>query len=201
METLLEFNRNWGLGSSSTLINNIAQWAQVDPFILQNKIFGGSGYDIACAIHHTPIFYQLRGSKPHVSPASFDPAFRDKLYFVYLKRKQDSRKAIESYRKLKVSKAVLISRITELSSRLTTAETLIEFMELLREHEYLMSEALQFPMIQKSHFPDFPGIVKSLGAWGGDFILAAGGENDIPEYFYSKGFNTVLPYEEMILKS
>ena len=28
--TKLDFPKNWGLGTSSTLINNIAQWAQVD---------------------------------------------------------------------------------------------------------------------------------------------------------------------------
>src|SRR5690606_27732669 len=49
IETRLEFSRHWGLGSSSTLINNIAQWAEVDPFILLEKSFGGSGYDIAAA--------------------------------------------------------------------------------------------------------------------------------------------------------
>ena len=39
IETQLDFLRNWGLGSSSTLINNIAQWANVNPFDLQQKSF------------------------------------------------------------------------------------------------------------------------------------------------------------------
>ena len=30
IETELTFPRNWGLGTSSTLINNIAQWLQID---------------------------------------------------------------------------------------------------------------------------------------------------------------------------
>ena len=30
LTSTLEFPENWGLGSSSTLINNLAQWAQVD---------------------------------------------------------------------------------------------------------------------------------------------------------------------------
>ena len=47
IETQLDFSRNWGLGSSSTLINNIAQWANVNPFDLQQKVFGGSGYDLS----------------------------------------------------------------------------------------------------------------------------------------------------------
>src|SRR5690606_37997834 len=40
----LDFNRNWGLGSSSTLINNIAQWFDVDAYWLLKQSFGGSGY-------------------------------------------------------------------------------------------------------------------------------------------------------------
>ena len=32
--TQLTFQRNWGLGTSSTLLNNIAQWLQIDAFIL-----------------------------------------------------------------------------------------------------------------------------------------------------------------------
>lgn len=32
-----EFDRSWGLGSSSTLIYTLAQWAQVDPFALVRR--------------------------------------------------------------------------------------------------------------------------------------------------------------------
>jgi hypothetical protein len=45
----LSFPKKMGLGTSSTLINNIAQWLQIDAFTLLNNSFGGSGYDIACA--------------------------------------------------------------------------------------------------------------------------------------------------------
>ena len=37
--TLLEFPKNWGLGTSSTLINNIANWAQVDAYKLLDLTF------------------------------------------------------------------------------------------------------------------------------------------------------------------
>ena len=40
---------------------------------------------------------------------------------------------------------------------------------------------------------------KVLGAWGGDFILASGGENTV-DYFKDKGYTTVIPYREFILK-
>ena len=43
---------------------------------------------------------------------------------------------------------------------------------------------------------DYEGQIKSLGAWGGDFILAAGPVNS-KKYFYDKGYNTVLNYKEI----
>ena len=55
--TELEFPNNWGLGSSSTLINNLANWAQVDAFKLLKQTFGGSGYDIACAQHRLSLIH------------------------------------------------------------------------------------------------------------------------------------------------
>ncbi|TEB41124.1 GHMP kinase, partial [Flavobacterium circumlabens] len=55
VSTQLTFPKNWGLGTSSTLLNNIAQWAKIDAFTLLKNSFGGSGYDIACAQNNTPI--------------------------------------------------------------------------------------------------------------------------------------------------
>jgi len=57
--TKLTFPRNWGLGTSSTLIHLIAQWAKCDPFELLFEAFGGSGYDIACAGADGPISYHI----------------------------------------------------------------------------------------------------------------------------------------------
>ena len=48
--TRLEFPREWGLGTSSTLISNLADWAGADPYALLDKTIGGSGYDLACGI-------------------------------------------------------------------------------------------------------------------------------------------------------
>ncbi|MFK7750789.1 MAG: GHMP kinase, partial [Kordia sp.] len=55
VQTSLSFPQNWGLGSSSTLIHNIALWANVNPFTLLWNAFKGSGYDIACARYDSPI--------------------------------------------------------------------------------------------------------------------------------------------------
>ena len=53
--TYLNFNRHWGLGTSSTLISLIAQWFDINPYQLLEQTFGGSGYDIACATAYKPI--------------------------------------------------------------------------------------------------------------------------------------------------
>ena len=47
VETKIEFLLEWGLGSSSSFIYNVAQWAYVSPFELLKKTIGGSVYDIA----------------------------------------------------------------------------------------------------------------------------------------------------------
>ena len=84
--TELGFPKSWGLGTSSTLINNIAQWLQIDAFALLKNSFGGSGYDIACAQNDSPILYHLEQGKPVVEKVSFNPEFKENIYFVYLNK-------------------------------------------------------------------------------------------------------------------
>ena len=45
--THLDFDPEWGLGSSSTLIATLAQWADVNPYDLLQKSFGGAGDVVA----------------------------------------------------------------------------------------------------------------------------------------------------------
>ena len=194
----LSFPRNWGLGSSSTLINNIAQWAKVDPYVLLQATFGGSGYDIACAQYNSPILYQLKQDSPFVKEVHFDPSFKDQLYFVYLNQKQNSRTAIANYRKQNFEKKAVINALTEVTQNLLNAESLVEFERLLEDHEFTLSKVLQIAPVKELLFPDYFGTVKSLGGWGGDFVLATGNEKT-PGYFKTKGFDTVIPYQEMVL--
>ena len=96
--TKLDFNRKWGLGTSSTLINNLAQWLNIDAYKLLEDSFGGSGYDIAVAGSDLPVTYQITKNGPVAYTADFNPPFKDQLFFVYLNRKQNSREAIAHYR-------------------------------------------------------------------------------------------------------
>ncbi|MGB5555171.1 MAG: GHMP kinase, partial [Flavobacteriaceae bacterium] len=69
---------------------------------------------------------------------------------------------------------------------------------LLTSHENTISNALGMATVQEKLFNDYSGKVKSLGAWGGDFILATN-ENDPTEYFKEKGYETIIPFSEMVL--
>lgn len=193
--TNLEFNREWGLGSSATLVANLGKWSGVDPFLLLDKTLGGSGYDIACAQASGPIFFQRIAGTPKYQNVSFDPPFREKLFFVYLNKKQDSQREVADYMKI-TPQHELLEKISTLSQQLSLCVQLDTFMSLLKEHEALMATHLKKPTVQEDQFQDFPGVIKSLGAWGGDFVLACG---DDPHYFKDKGFPIVIAYDEFIL--
>ena len=195
----LTFPRSWGLGSSSTLINNIAQWARVNPYELLHHTFGGSGYDIACAQYNSPILYQLKEGSPVVRSITFNPSFRDQLFFVYLNQKQNSRDAISNYRKQAFNMSVLVKELSSITKRILGAKNINEFESLLQIHEEVLSKVLKIKPIKEQSFPDYFGTVKSLGGWGGDFVLATGNKKKTPGYFNAKGFDIVIPYEDMVL--
>jgi len=195
----LTFARNWGLGSSSTLINNIAQWANIDAFELQFNTFGGSAYDIACARHNTPIRYQLNDKNPLIKEANdFNPNFKDQLYFIHLNKKQNSREGIAQYKNFKGDVNAFAEKISELTEEFINCNHLRSFEQLMKEHEQIIAAIIKQEPIQSKIFSDYFGQTKSLGAWGGDFILATGNQ-DTPEYFKNKGYPTIIKYQDMIL--
>ncbi len=202
--TRLDFPREWGLGTSSTLIFNVAQWAQVDPFELQFRSFGGSGYDIACAGANQPILYQLKEGKPQWEPCPFVPAFANCLYFIYLGKKQDSRSGIAQYQKrgtVDGSRQLAVGRISRLTQEFLAAKTLAEFEALMLEHERIVGKAVQLPRAKSLFFNDFWGEIKSLGAWGGDFVLASSERSPelTRQYFSEKGCPVFFPFHELAL--
>lgn len=198
VETELTFPRNWGLGTSSTLINNIAQWFEIDAFELLDRSFRGSGYDIACAQHNVPITYQKTGSKVTVEEVTFNPSFKDHLYFVYLNQKRDSKEAIANFRKKHKDLTNEIQVVSQMTDQLFAIDNLDEFISFFKTYEADLGAILEVPTIQEQLFSDFNGLVKSLGGWGGDFVLIASQHN--PEsYFKNKGYEVIIPYKDMIL--
>ena len=195
--TKLTFPREWGLGTSSTLINNVASWAQVDAYVLLNKTFGGSGYDIACAQHNNPIHYALRNGIYTTKEVSFNATFKEELFFVYLNKKQNSRDGIAQYRKSDFDTGYLVEKISDITLKMTYCKNLEDFETLIEEHENLIANTLHIPSVKPKLFSSYKGGLKSLGAWGGDFILAT--RQDALEYFPKMGYKTVIPYSKMIL--
>ena len=198
VKTNLTFPQNWGLGSSSTLINNIANWANIDAYKLLWNAFSGSGYDIACAQNDSPIFYQLEHENPIVNQVEFSPNFKDELFFVHLNKKQNSREGIAKYKKYNQNIQQEITEISNLSDAFVNATSSEELEKIIDEHEQIISSIIKLNPVKKILFPDYFGAIKSLGAWGGDFVLVTGNE-ETPNYFKQKGFETILPYSDMIL--
>lgn len=196
--TNLTFPRKWGLGTSSTLINNIAQWTKINAFTLLKNSFGGSGYDIACAQNNTPIIYKVENNS--VQAVEFNPDFTQNIYFVYLNKKQNSKAAIHAYNRHKdqnLSKSVIDNN--KITNEILNAKTLKQFAYAVEKHEIHLSNILEIETIKEIAFPDFSGTIKSLGAWGGDFVMVISKENP-RDYFVSKGYETILSYDEMILQ-
>tara|TARA_R110002033_G_scaffold58464_5_gene108206 strand:- start:177597 stop:178505 length:909 start_codon:yes stop_codon:yes gene_type:complete len=196
--TKLDFPRDWGLGSSSTLINNIAQWAVIDSFKLLWNSFTGSGYDIACASHNKPIVYQLIEEKPCIKEIDFTLPFKDAIYFIHLNKKQDSREGIKTYRKANFDKNVFIAELSSITEQIITCTAIEEFAKLITEHEAIIANILEQVPVKQLLFADYDGAIKSLGAWGGDFIMAVGSKNTM-DYFNKKGYSTILNYSDMVL--
>ncbi len=196
------FNTEWGLGSSSSLISNIAYWANIDPFSLSSLVSRGSGYDIACARSNSPVIFQYRGrsTPPGIKETSFHPPFSGQLFFVYSGRKQSSEQSLLDFDPTAVSR-IIVKEITALTHRMATTSSLAGFMEAMERHEALTASCLETTPVKEAWFSDYPGSIKSLGAWGGDFLLAAGAlsGDETTAYFSQKGLSQVIPFDEMTL--
>jgi mevalonate kinase len=195
------FERHWGWGTSSTLISNLAWWARIDPYEFNRKVGIGSGYDIACARAESAILYRLTGEGPDVEPVDFFPWFHHHLLFVYLGRKADTDDEIRKFKMRGPELGEAVQEISEISEMLYQTRDLEEFIDGIQRHEDIMSELLGKPPVGKTLFPDYKGAVKSLGAWGGDFILAVstGSEHMNRDYFTGKGYPVHFNWDEIIL--
>lgn len=201
-QSVLEFSRDWGLGSSSTLITMIAEWANVDPFSLLENTLGGSGYDIAAAKANGPLLFQKFNGKNRWDKSMFNPAFKQHLYFVHLGKKQNSREALVHYMVTPPEeREVPLPRISQITHDMAQyTEDLETFETLIEEHEQLVQSIIQQPRAKELYFNDYWGEIKSLGGWGGDFVLATSQKDEAATkaYFQEKGFETILKYEELI---
>lgn len=201
--TQLQFPKDWGLGSSSTLTHLVAEWAGVHPLLLYFKVFNGSGYDVACAGADGPISYRLDGDDISYTPIEYNPAFKNKLHFVYLNKKQSSQAGIEYYLKNAKKKKEFVKSIHQVTEDIISNTSFSGFQGLIEKHESLVKQHMGLTPVKEELFGDFNGAIKSLGAWGGDFVLAASNDSkaDVENYFKAKGFDQVYAFDEMIYSS
>jgi len=201
ISTHLEFSKDWGLGSSSSLTYLIAQWAGVNPLLLHFKVSEGSGYDVACAGAEGPIQYQTTDDEISYTPINFTPNYTKNLYFVYLGKKANSQFAIRDYFKQVKGRKKLAKELNQITEDVLKCKSLVKFCELMDQHETILSTALGQEKVKDLYFADYWDCVKSLGAWGGDFamVISSKSEDDTRAYFSKKGFDVFFPYAEFVL--
>ena len=107
---------------------------------------------------------------------------------------------MKDYRSLYTVNPDHLAEISDLCKSMEQVSDLAAFELLIREAEKIMSAVLDRPRIKEQYFSDFPGEIKSLGSWGGDFILATGDFAETQAYFSEKGYETILPFSEMIVQ-
>ncbi len=189
------FELNWGLGSSSTLISLLSQWSGVETKKLLDASFGGSGYDVACATAKLPILYANGKIKKEVH---LPESITDKLLFIYLGNKQNSREEIKRFKKTSVTQHQIDTIDAIISNALQTDEIEV-FEKQLDLSEELISSIIGTIKLKQRFFADYPYSIKSLGAWGGDFFLATVRDlKTAKSYFEGKGYDVLFTYQEFI---
>jgi mevalonate kinase len=196
----IHFNMNWGWGSSSTLILNLACWAGIDPFELNKQVSSGSGYDIAASRSQVPVIYQLTNESQLTDQVSFNPPFKEYISFVYLGRKQNTGRSIAKNIELIKKNKNLIPAIDRLTEEIATGENMKEFVRNIAEHEKIVAATLNMTRIREKYFVDFEGEIKSLGAWGGDFamVISPLELKNVKQYFKEKNLETIFRFDEIV---
>ncbi|MCB0805725.1 MAG: hypothetical protein KDC05_07985 [Bacteroidales bacterium] len=200
VDTDLQFYREWGFGSSSSLLANLAEWSGTDPFKLSRKATKGSGYDVIAARKNEPFYFKLEKEGFVAENALFRPLFRNRLYFVYLGQKQNSQTSVEGFLEKRKQYRPEKRMISELSRLLAEAPSLKDFEYYMNEHNIIMSAVLKTPDLKSDRFADLNGEIKPLGAWGGDFAMMTWNEEpeQISTFLHNKGISTYFTFDELI---
>lgn len=198
--TRSEFKFHWGFGSSSTLLSNIAYWADVDPYTLHTKVSSGSGYDVVVARENQPVFFKKKKTGYSIERVNFNPKFKDHIYFIYLGQKQDSAISVDQFKSRKRSFTNETKIISDLSRHIASAGMLEDFEYYLKEHEMIIASVLKQKRIKEARFNDLNGEIKSLGAWGGDFAMMTwhDSKKKLIRYLEEKNIETVFSFNELI---
>lgn len=194
----IDFDRQFGLGTSSTLISLLSQWSGVDAYLLSMRSFGGSDYDVAAATATKPFLYSL--GRRHIENVIFPEQITDHLLFVYMGNKQDSAVEVDAFNQIQTNYFQLekMDSIVQIAAQCRDIE---DWERMMLESEQLLSDILGKKRVQDKYFKDYPYQIKSLGAWGGDFVMASCRDiDDAKAYFNQKRYKTAFTYNELIKK-
>jgi hypothetical protein len=163
----------------------------------------GSGYDVACAIADRAILYSLRGDVPHFEPVSFHPPWADRIYFVWLGSKQSTALHIKEIASRLHPSGDEVRYFSRLTRDMLGARELHAFRACMEEHEAKLSELTGQERVSVTRFPRLQGSVKSLGAWGGDFVMIASEQEPDVLYNYldKLGFTTRFRFKDLIYEA
>jgi mevalonate kinase len=202
MRVEADFNLQWGLGSSSTLISLLSQYTKVDAYILNSLISKGSGYDVVAATQDKSFVFTKTEKYYQTESADLNYSFKDKLYFVYTGRKQDTNESIRRFnvKQKRVIKSE-IQDISKITKELIEVKSLSQFQYLISEHETIIAKITDQESLLKNFLPNFSGAAKSLGAWGGDFILITwkDSEQELQNYLKKQKIETYFPWKDIVL--
>ena len=200
VETSFDAGLKPGLGQSSSLISNVAWWADVDVYRLNRFVSKGSGYDVAAARASGPISYIKNCPEPEISMVELPEQVLNKIFLVHLNKKESSEKSISLYLKMLLTRKKDVPGLNSIIDDLLAAKTVDAFGDAMERHDRLLSKVLRKKHVKQLLFSDFKGYIKSSGAWGGDYVLALTEDDEkaVKEYFSEKGYKSVVKFSEMI---
>lgn len=197
-----DFDLNWGLGSSSSLVALLAQLSGIEPLVLHRKVSNGSGYDVVAATCSTPLFYRQINGIATYSSVKLPSVFQMNVWFAYLGKKEDSAAGVERFiSSTKRWNASTIDNISAITRKMAAVENADQLCRLMDNHEVILSDVLEVEPLKQLRFSDFEGSVKSLGAWGGDFAMFCSSipTNQVYSYIAAKGLTPVFSFNDITL--
>ena len=203
IETQLEFDRSSGLGSSSTMVANFARFAGLDAQKVQQKVLGGSGYDVAVAELGKGLVFWKNAEVANWDAWKLSADLTSKWKIVFLGKKQNSRNALADVKEklMEIEKDDFLMHqlqqvcaAVKMANQVPMLEAGLEMWQAI----LAMSLGLETPYQHFKFQPTKGGLCKWLGAWGGDMLLI----NDVFEESEREALKKykIVDWNQLVLK-
>lgn len=203
IETQLEFDRSSGLGSSSTMVANFARFAGLDAQKVQQKVLGGSGYDVAVAELGKGLVFWKNAEVANWDAWKLSADLTSKWKIIFLGKKQNSRNALADVKGklMEIEKDDFLMHqlqqvcaAVKMANQVPMLEAGLEMWQAI----LAMSLGLETPYQHFKFQPTKGGLCKWLGAWGGDMLLI----NDVFEESEREALKKykIVDWNQLVLK-